>query len=40
MPVDTELTVYMWHESNPTKVEVQKVTAKKGAPAELKLKIK
>jgi hypothetical protein len=30
VPVDTALTVYMWHESNPSKVEVQKLTAKKG----------
>jgi hypothetical protein len=36
VPIDEELTVYLWHESNPTKVEVQKLKAAKG-PNELKL---
>jgi hypothetical protein len=36
VPVDEELTVYLWHESNPKKVEVQKLKTVKGAN-ELKL---
>ena len=39
VPTDTELTVYLWHESNPTKVEKQKITLKKGGTEDLKLKI-
>jgi hypothetical protein len=38
VPIDTPLTVYMWHESTPSKVEMQKLTAKTGAN-ELKLEI-
>ena len=39
VPTDTELTVYMWHESNPSKVDAQKIKLKKGGTEELKLKI-
>ncbi len=35
VPIDTELTVYMWHESTPSKVEVQKMKFAKG-PNDLK----
>jgi hypothetical protein len=30
VPIDEELTVYLWHESNPTKVAAQKLKAVKG----------
>ena len=30
VPIDEELTVYLWHEGDPKKVEVQKLTPKKG----------
>jgi hypothetical protein len=30
VPIDTELTVYMWHESMPSKVEQKKMSFKKG----------
>jgi hypothetical protein len=30
VPIDTELTVYMWHESMPKKMEVEKKTFTKG----------
>jgi hypothetical protein len=39
VPIDTPLTVYMWHESNPSKVaQKELLTAKKG-DNELKLEI-
>jgi len=38
VPIDTELSVNIWHESTNKKVEVRKLTAKKG-DNELKLEI-
>lgn len=40
VPIDEDLTVYIWHESNPKKVEVQKIKANAKTPTELSLKIK
>jgi hypothetical protein len=38
VPVGEEVTIYMWHESNPKHVEAQKITVKKGDnPVELSI---
>ena len=39
VPVDTELTVYMWHESMPEKVEQKKMSFKKGDNPAIDLEI-